>query len=154
MNAAKDDEPIGDKFVTIVFKLLCILFGIFYGLPFLYNVLVPKQAAVYLQVTGRVEHGFFTGPSLELTCWHQHPGNLTKGTLSIWVRGKGMPQGEVHRLHSFEVWEPNDIHRLAFSFPLVDYNPSEPLEVSFLTQASNALDTSQKHIWVNHGWDE
>lgn len=131
-----------------------IVVVVFIGFFLLAGLLNPKQKTVDVRVMGQVKQPLLAGPSFELAVWHQHPGNLKNGTLTIWIKGKAVPQGWPPKVHSFESWNPNQENAVTVSCPLKNYDPAEPLVVQVLVKAANARDTSTRFVWQGNRWKE
>ncbi|WP_437191537.1 hypothetical protein [Planctomicrobium sp. SH527] len=127
-----------------------LFMGGFVGLA-LYNESRPH---VFPRIRGRVEQPFLGDPVLVMTVFHQHPGNLRKGTLQITISGPQVQNssGSETRKHSFELWEPNEEHAVLLNFPLRKYDPTQEIPVSFSIKAAGIKDSAYEDAWSGAGW--
>jgi hypothetical protein len=90
----------------------------------------------------------FGPPTLELMVWHQHPGNLENGWVSIVVDGK------ILREHSYSVWQPNEAHAVKFSFPLEDYDPKREFSVDVMIEGKGIKLYRSIDPWLGNTWKD
>lgn len=105
------------------------------------NQLPPAK----LQLTGRMEGGGEQNSTLVLTTWHQHPGTLHKGKLSVSVNGKS-------QYHSFETWEPNDAQAIVLTFPLSHYAPDQEIPVTIRLVTKDTKPFHFQDAWLGITW--
>lgn len=117
------------------------------GLAAMYLYNASKQP-VFPRLRGHVEQPFLGSPMLVITAFHQHPGNLRKGTLQVTVSGPqvGDMSGRETQFHSFELWEPNEEHAVVLRFPLRAYDPTQEIAVSYSIKAAEIKDSSESMI--------
>jgi len=124
----------------------------FFGVIFFLGLWDPKQEFAPVHVTGSAQNHFLADPTFTLVVWHQHPGDLKNGRLTIRIQGKQVPKKDSELVHSFERWEPNEENGVTHRVSLPDYRPAEPLVVEILIEAANARDTPARFVWQNGGW--
>ena len=122
------------------------------GLVFLGPELYPKKKAVEIRVYGKIEQPLLTETSFELAVWHHFPGNLKNGRLQISIQGKSILEEQHLMVHSFEIWEPNQLNSIPVSCPLRNYDPAEPINVEVFITTANARDTLIRFVWQKNRW--
>ncbi|MCA9030740.1 MAG: hypothetical protein KDA66_08030 [Planctomycetaceae bacterium] len=135
--------------------IILILLAVF-GPPYYRLYQFTQLAKIRPQLTGRVEQPFFGTPVLHLNAWHQHAGNLQNGVLSVIAEGPNVV-GEDHQavhIHSFEIWEPNEEHALAFPVPLTEFDPNQEITVSIILKAKNCHLYFAVAKWKGREWTE
>jgi hypothetical protein len=108
-----------------------------------------NKQPVFPRLRGHVEQPFLGSPVFVITAFHQHPGNLRKGTLQITVSGPQVRDSSGHetQTHSFELWEPNEEHAVILRFPLREYDPAQSIPVSFSIKAAGIKDSACEDAW-------
>lgn len=129
--------------------VLLVLAGL--AVMYLYNDSKPH---VFPRLRGQVEQPFLGGPVFVVTAFHQHPGNLRKGTLQIEISGPLVrdSSGRDVQKSSFELWEPNEEHAVILRFPLREYDPAQEIPVNFSIRASGIKDSTYQDAWSSKGW--
>jgi hypothetical protein len=131
----------------IVFWIVVIAIVVFLNLR-------EEPKPVPIRVIGGVREPLFGPSRFELSVWHEFPGNLQSGILTVWVQGAAVPADKEFEAHSFETWNPNKDNAVRFEFPLESYDSSKPLSVKCSVEAENARRATTNHVWLNGGWKQ
>jgi len=113
-----------------------------------------QKPYVIPQITGRVERPVFGQPKLIITAWHQNPGHLRNGIFIVSLNHKQDEQSrnKNSRLHSFEIWKPNEENALEFTFPLSHDEVAKEIPISFLLTAKNIKRHFSVDSWLIDNW--
>lgn len=110
------------------------------------------KMTVLPMLTGRLNQPFFGSPSLEITFWHQSPGNLQNGVLTVTATGSMVQRGKDLKAHSFEVWEPNENHAVTLTFPLQNYDATQEIPIEIALFGKGIKTWSTRDAWVGQTW--
>lgn len=116
------------------------------------TLIVESFPFANVQVYGRMQQGFVAPASFELEVYHQHPGDLHRGKLTVDIRGSGLARRSSRSEYSFETWSPNESNARRYSSPLGEYNPNDPITVVITVQAAEVRNTSVTLQWENGKW--
>ena len=129
----------------VVFGITAVV-GIF-GLSFYAQHVQQSTPLVVPRIAGRIQQPvLFGSPSLEVTVWHQHAGNLRNGTFKVRLNGKDLKE------HSYEIWEPNETHAVSFSFPLRDFDPQREIPIEFALYGKKMKTFQRRDAWLGNTW--
>ena len=136
----------GISIALIVFARFCYLF--------LITAEYEARPQVTPEIVGHMEKPFFGSPTLIITVWHQHAGNIRNGALLVTMTGPMAPSEDKqhHKVHSFEFWEPNRSHAVKLSFPLRNYDPNQEIPLEFWLYGKNIKADIIHLTWVNEKW--
>lgn len=102
--------------------------------------------------SGRVEQPFFGDPVLHMTVWHQFPGTLRNGTLTIDTTSPMIAERDQHQIHSFETWQPNRDQEVTFRLTLQNFDPDTELPIDVKIVAANGRSQPRTETWLGQGW--
>ncbi|MDB5348500.1 MAG: hypothetical protein JWP89_6877 [Schlesneria sp.] len=132
---------------TVVIALIVAGFLCFLGFSFYVQHVEETTPVVIPRLSARVQHPvLFGAPTLEMTAWHQHTGNLRNGTFRVRLYGDDLKE------HSYEVWEPNKSHAITLSFPLRNYDPEQEIPIEFAIYGNGIKTHQWRDAWVRNNW--
>ncbi|SFJ51673.1 hypothetical protein [Planctomicrobium piriforme] len=142
----------GGNVFAIVFVVIPIT--AFFGLAFYSKWQEDSKPQVVPMATGQLQQSLIGNPTFVVTLWHQHPGNLRNGALSVKVdsemaRGTG---GSDFQIHSFELWEPNKDHAVSLAFPLKSFDSNIEMPITFQLTGKDIKPFIFKDVWLGNSW--
>jgi hypothetical protein len=127
--------------------LFIVFIGGIFGFSFYAQHVEQSTPLVVPRITGRLEQpAFFGSPSLEVTVWHHHTGNLRNGTLKVRLNGEDL------KVHSYEMWQPNEAHAVTFSFPVRDYDPQREIPIQITLYGKGIKTFQRTDAWLGNTW--
>ena len=106
------------------------------------------------QLNGSVTQPVLESPEFVIRIWHQHPGKLEGGKLTVNVNGHRIAtdQHSETKHYSFETWLPNESQAAEFRFRLRNHDDSTPLHVQLTFRCGGVNDHQSKTTWQNGNW--
>lgn len=155
-------DAIWDDIGETVETLLVFAFygGIIWGVFLLYMAYQENSLQkVSPNITGRIARPLFGKPTFEVHVWHQYPGDVKNGQLTVKVSGKhvicdGTPIDDscASQIHSFETWEPNQENEVIFEFPLSRYDSDTEIQFGLLLSGNSIKEYLITDEWTGDGW--
>ena len=132
----------------MVFLLGLVAFAAYY-----YHCLQVENSRpqVIPEMTGQLEQLWGSEPTLVLTFWHQHPGHLQQGLLTVTL-DSAVTRGAPQQTHSFELWEPNQDHAVTLRFPLRKEALQQELPVTVQFAGRNLKPSTRRETWQGTAW--
>ncbi|MCA9052203.1 MAG: hypothetical protein KDA75_00120 [Planctomycetaceae bacterium] len=140
-----------DGFTVIVVVLLLAGVGVWIREDWNRRAAANRPIVLPL-VAGRLEQPFFDNPVLHLTVWHQFPGTLRNGQLTVNIDSPLVAQNDRFQIHSFESWEPNQDHEVSFRIPLTASDLSEEIPIQLRIDSMNGRAVEYTARWLGTGW--
>jgi hypothetical protein len=113
-----------------------------------------NRPPVDLRMAGLIDQSLLEQPKLVVHIWHQHPGVLRNGHLTVVVSGPlaDTRRGAQRQEFSFGNWEPNQSAATVLSLPLTRFNPAEPIFVDVTLIANDVQPFSRREVWTGDSW--
>ena len=113
-----------------------------------------QKAFVVPQVAGGLNQPLFGDPSLELTIWHHHTGDLRNGFLQVSLESSMArnPEGRESKTYSFEAWAPNRENAVTLTLPLSHFDPDQEIPITFFLTSKNMRTFRYQDAWIRDSW--
>lgn len=109
-----------------------------------------------VRMTGQIEPGLISDHAFKIRLWHQNPGTVTNGRMSVRVQGSqlklGAGQSYAEREYSFDEWRPNQDAVREFSFPLNSVGEQVDLTVTISINAKGTQNYWKQSRWYQNRW--
>lgn len=104
------------------------------------------------QVAGTLEQPLFGDQVLHIIVWHQFPGTVRNGTLTIHTTSPLVLEWDRLQIHSFEAWEPNRDQQVTFDLALTNFNPTTEIPLDVQITAANGRPHLHTATWLGETW--
>ena len=140
-----------DGSTVIASVVVTVFIGAFIFTKYLEVQESKKPYAIPL-ISGILRQPLLENHSLEIKLWHQFPGTLRNGTLTVTATSEMVIGSPINKYHSFENWEPNEDNGVTFFIPLRDFDPSQELPLRIRLEAKNAKTHEHSSVWLGSNW--
>lgn len=139
---------------TVFGIVLVTAFIGFLGYSFYQKAQEEARPYVIPKVVASLNQPLLGPPSLAVTVWHEHPGVLRNGRLTVSTSGEMVETGSgLHsQSHSFEIWEPNRDRAVKLTFPLKHFDPTREIPISFMLMGNGIKPFSSSDSWLGDNW--
>ncbi|MCA9088806.1 MAG: hypothetical protein KDA90_09240 [Planctomycetaceae bacterium] len=140
-----------DGGVVLFITALCGI-ALFVGLNIWKEIEEENRPVAFTLLTGRLDGSLLTEPTLHISVWHQFPGTLRNGTLTVTTDSSMVEKRAQFQIHSFEEWDPNRDAQIELTFQLHDFDPQQEIPLTVRLEGKNSQPYRHRFVWLGNDW--
>ena len=124
----------------------------FFGWIFWQHNEQESRPVAFTLLTGRLELALLAEPTLHISVWHQFPGTLRNGALTITTDSSMVEKRDQFKIHSFEAWDPNRDAHIELTFQMQDFDSLKEIPLTVRLEGKNSRPYEGTFVWLGNDW--